>query len=64
MGWADPGKHFCFQLSLNISAKVYKILYSTVYKSCKVTPQGVVQMPLDLKASKWTVMVIDLHEVC
>ena len=33
IGWSDPGKHFCFQLSLSVSAKTHKVLFSTVYKA-------------------------------
>lgn len=29
----DVGKNFCFQLTLQLNTKLYKILYSTVYKA-------------------------------
>ena len=60
MGYLDNGKNFCFQLTLHLNAKIYKVLYSTIYKATKMTVQGLLQMPLELPSSKWTVLVIDL----
>ena len=64
MGYLDNGKNFCFQLTLHLNAKIYKVLYSTVYKAPKMTSAGTLQMPLELVSSKWTVIVIDLYELC
>ena len=60
MGYLDNGKNFCFQLTLHLNAKIYKVIYSTIYKAPKMTVQGLLQMPLELPSSKWTVLVIDL----
>ena len=58
----EISKHFCFQLTINLNTKVHKILFSTVYKSEKLTAQGILQMPLlELKSGKWTIIVVDLY---
>lgn len=64
VGYLENGKNFCFQLTLHLNAKVYKVLYSTVHKIPKMTSQGLLQMPLEMVSCKWTTMVIDLFELC
>jgi hypothetical protein len=59
----EVSKVFCFQLSLLINGKTYKFLYSTVHKTQKTTSQGVLQMPLEMKSAKWSVIVIDLYDL-
>lgn len=46
MGYAEPGKNFCFQITTYFNGKTHKILFSTVYKNPKKASNGVTQMPL------------------
>ena len=64
LGYAEPSKNFCFDLNIQLNSKAFKTLFSTFYKSVKVSQQKVVQLPLELKSSKWTVMVVDLYGLC
>jgi hypothetical protein len=61
MGYMEVSKVFCFQLALLINGKTYKFLYSTVHKTQKTTSQGILQMPLEMKSAKWSVLLVDLH---
>lgn len=64
VGWVEVSKVFCFQVTLGVNGKTWRAFYSTVHKVEKVSSQGVLQMPLELKSNKWSIIVIDLHELC
>ena len=64
VGYLENGKNFCFQLTLHLNAKIHKVLFSTVYKVAKMTSSGILQMPVELPSSKWTILVLDLFELC
>ena len=63
-GFADAGKNFCFDVVVHFNSKVHKFAFSTVYKSIKITNNGI-QLPIaEMKTNKWTVVVVDLYDLC
>lgn len=64
IGWAEFSKVFCFQITTRINTRVCKALYSTVHKAEKMSPQAILHLPLELKSGKWSIIAIDLHDLC
>lgn len=61
---SEPGHIFCLVLTLHSNARAYKLHLSTLHKAPKQSAANTLCLPVPEPPSKWSVLVLDLHELC
>lgn len=59
----EPGHTFGFQLTVHSNGRIYKMHFSSIHKAVKQQNANTVNLPLtEWPHTKWTILVIDLHQ--